>query len=279
MKKIISILLALSTASAIFAVSASARVLGDVNGDGVTNSVDALQILNYVVGNPSTINKNYADVDGSGAINSSDALVILTISVGNYKEPTNVDLMPEIIAPIFSSGKYTLSMTVSETDESGTVTQMPLTIMVDGNNFSLTTKTELGNTRFFIVDGVAKVVLVDYRITIVIPEEYLGDVDFGSIDFSNLDFTEGCNFVKSRYVSESGKKYTVDRYKSSDGSFYDYYFLNGSWVKSETLSANETIISTRTITEFKKGVDASYFKAVGFEMDLETFLALGGGLA
>lgn len=278
MKKIISILLALISVLSLFAVTASARALGDVNGDGATNSVDALQILNYAVGNPTTINEKYADVNGDGAINSSDALVILTISVGSYTEPTNVDLVPEVIAPVFASGKYTLTMTISEKDNTGAVTQTPVTIMVDGNKFSFTTQTEFGNTRLFVVDGVIKIAFSDHHFTVIVPKEYLGDLGFDSIDFGDLDLTEGTTYVKSRYVTEGGKTYTVDRYKSSDSSFCDYYFLNGSWVKSETLDASGTVVSTRTITEFKKGVDVSYFKSVGIEMDLDTIIGLAGGM-
>lgn len=285
MKKIISILLALISVLSLFAVTASARVLGDVNGDGVANSVDALQILNYVVGNPSTINEKYADVDGSGAINSSDALVILTISVGNYKEPTNVDLKSEIVTPILTSGQYTLSMNIIQKDDSGALVKTPLTMMVDGKNICVaTTVTSDGitlNMRMLIKNGQATVLLPDYRVAVAIPDEYLDGLDFGSIDFGNLNFSEGQTFVKSKYTTVSGKKYTVDVYKDSDGSFSEYYFLDGSWTKLDSIAADgTTVTASKEITQCKKGVDSSYFSTKGYwETDLETLMGLLGGLS
>lgn len=267
MKKIISILLALVTASSLFAVSASARVLGDVNSDGKVNSNDALQILLYAVGSASSLNPAYADVDGNGTINSADALKALMISVGNYDGPTEVDLKPEIINPIVTSGKYTLSVNVIEKDDSGTVSEMPVTMMVNGNDICIaTTITYEGttlNARLLIADGKAKIVLPDYYLTVIIPEEYLDGMDLGSIDFGSLDFSGDQTYVSSRFVTEKGKKYTVDSYKDAYGSITDYYFLNGKWAKSCNVDSKGNIISSREVTEFKKGVTSKYFSTLG----------------
>ncbi len=55
--------------------------LGDVDGDGLITSADALQVLQMVVG---TTELNYTgDVDGDGQITSADALQILNYVVGN----------------------------------------------------------------------------------------------------------------------------------------------------------------------------------------------------
>lgn len=285
MKKIISILLALSTASAIFAVSASARALGDVNGDGITNSVDALQILNYSVGNPSTINEKYADVDGSGAINSADALMILTISVGSYTGPTNVDLVPEIIAPVFASGKYTLSMNMDGTDENGAPVTTPLTIMVDGSNVCFETNMASQgldlDVRMLLKDGKAVAIIPEYKLAVTIPDKYFENIDLGAINLDDIDFTTGLKYVKSRYVTIDGKKHTVDTYKNSDGSFSEYYFLNGSWTKLNSVAADGTTVTAgKEITQLKKGVNSSYFSTKGYwETDLDTLMGLIGGMA
>ena len=50
MKKILSILLSALLAVSVLGISASARTLGDVDGNSKLNSVDALRILQYVVG-------------------------------------------------------------------------------------------------------------------------------------------------------------------------------------------------------------------------------------
>lgn len=60
-----------------------AKVTGDVNGDKKVNSVDALTILRYAVGQANITAENSrlnADANGDGKINSSDALLILRIS-------------------------------------------------------------------------------------------------------------------------------------------------------------------------------------------------------
>ena len=51
----------------------------------MTNSSDALKILQYSVGMAQDVDKNFADINRDGAINSSDALIALQISTGSYK--------------------------------------------------------------------------------------------------------------------------------------------------------------------------------------------------
>ncbi len=70
--------------TATFTVNVLAR-RGDVNGDGKTNSSDALRILQYSVGKITEIDKAYADANHDGKINASDALIALQISVESYK--------------------------------------------------------------------------------------------------------------------------------------------------------------------------------------------------
>ncbi|MEL6824324.1 MAG: dockerin type I domain-containing protein, partial [Calditrichota bacterium] len=63
--------------------------LGDVNGDGLCNSTDALIILTYDAGvsisDPAIldlINNGCGDTNGDGITNSTDALVLLTYDAG-----------------------------------------------------------------------------------------------------------------------------------------------------------------------------------------------------
>lgn len=77
--------------STTFVVNVLAR-RGDVNGDGRTNSSDALLILQYSVGKITEINSKYADANHDGRINSSDALIALQISVGSYNGELWFDL-------------------------------------------------------------------------------------------------------------------------------------------------------------------------------------------
>ena len=61
---------------------ADAIVVGDVNGDGQINTVDASYILMYLVGNaPEDFVEKAADVDGNGRIDTLDATAILKMLV------------------------------------------------------------------------------------------------------------------------------------------------------------------------------------------------------
>ncbi|MBQ7595695.1 MAG: dockerin type I repeat-containing protein [Clostridia bacterium] len=85
MKKVLSIILAavLTAGFSLAAFGADSVKYGDVTGNGVINSDDALQILNYSVGT-ATLSKEQmklADVSADNVINSYDALLILKFSV------------------------------------------------------------------------------------------------------------------------------------------------------------------------------------------------------
>lgn len=66
-----------------------AKATGDVNGDGHTNSFDAMAVLKHTTGfstmsQAETVRLN-ADVNGDGHINSSDALIILQVATGSIR--------------------------------------------------------------------------------------------------------------------------------------------------------------------------------------------------
>lgn len=78
-----------SKATLKFKVStASTPSLGDVNGDGSINSVDALHVLQHSVGSKTLTDeqKKRADVTKDGNVNSQDALKILQYSVGSISK-------------------------------------------------------------------------------------------------------------------------------------------------------------------------------------------------
>ena len=87
-KRIFAVVLAMAICLAIMPVTFAASCRGDVDGDGRTNSGDALLILRHVVGY--TIdNFDYyrADLNNDGSLNASDALRVLQIAVG-LDDPT-----------------------------------------------------------------------------------------------------------------------------------------------------------------------------------------------
>lgn len=56
---------------------------GDVNGDNAIDSADAVLVLNYSVGNTTSINTAAADMNHDGRIDSADAVLILNYAVNN----------------------------------------------------------------------------------------------------------------------------------------------------------------------------------------------------
>lgn len=253
MKKLTSLILALALAATVSAVSASARVYGDVDGNGQANSVDALQILKYSVGLSTEIDQKRADIDCNGTVNSADALAVLRASVGFYNGPTSIDNKADIIDPILKTGKFTLSTNI---DVEGTMT--PVTMMINGNNLCTEMTVQGIKTRMLILNGQAYMIFPSLRVYAKIDSSEIGSIDFG--DFSE---TDGMTFAGSKFVTEGGKTYICDSYKGADGSQSDYYFLNGKWVKMVDISGGET--TTQEITDFKAGVDSSYFSLSGLK--------------
>ena len=121
MKKLISIISALSLATAL-TVGSSAALLGDANDDGKINSADALCVLQYSVGTSvKGFNKANADVNGDGKINSADALKILRITVGLDQAENTPTVKGEIVRFYNDALKKTYSQvkkaTVTTSDE------------------------------------------------------------------------------------------------------------------------------------------------------------------
>ncbi len=256
MKKMLSILLSAILAASVFGISASARTLGDVDGNKTANSSDALKILMYSVGTLDTIDERLADVNCDGNVNSSDALTVLRISVNLYDGPTEVDLKPEIIDPIIKMGKFTLSTIMDMEDMDGKMQSIPVTIMVNGKNICTSMKYSGMNVRLLVLNGKAYMVVPDLKMYMEMSEE-----DLGGLDFSNINFDENQTYVGSSYSTYNGKTYTVDTYKSEDGSLTDYYFLDGKWATVTDHSANPE--ESMQIKDFKAGVNESYFSLKG----------------
>ena len=85
MKKALSILLMLSMLVGVFSVTVSARdqdwriddtfTLGDVNGDGYVDAVDAFDVVRYLVdADGASLNRDAADMDADGDITTADSL-------------------------------------------------------------------------------------------------------------------------------------------------------------------------------------------------------------
>ena len=85
MKKALSVLLMLSMLVGVFSVTVSARdqdwriddtfTLGDVNGDGYVDAVDAFDVVRYLADvEGASLDRNAADMDADGDITTADSL-------------------------------------------------------------------------------------------------------------------------------------------------------------------------------------------------------------
>ncbi|MBN1699010.1 MAG: hypothetical protein JW881_15940 [Spirochaetales bacterium] len=73
-----------ATNNIVIEIEQAEMVLGDVNGDGAINIIDALKTAQYYVGlDPSNFNPVAADTDCNGTINIVDALIIARYYVGS----------------------------------------------------------------------------------------------------------------------------------------------------------------------------------------------------
>jgi hypothetical protein len=257
MKKILSILLSAILAVSVLGISASARPLGDVDSDKKANAADALKILQYTVGALDAIDKRLADVNCDGTVNSADALIVLRICVGAYEGSTEVDLKPEVIDPIMKTGKFTLTTIVDTEDENGKPISIPSTIMVSGNNMCTSMKYSGMNVKLLILNGKVYMIMPDLKVYVEMSED-----DIGGLDIGNMTFDDNSTYAGSFYSTYDGKTYTVDSYRADDGSVTDYYFLNGKWAMVGEHSAKPE--AAQKITDFKAGVDESYFSLKGF---------------
>ena len=60
------------------------NVKGDANGDGTINAADIVEVVNYIMGNPSDkFGMGYADANGDGTVNAADIVTIVNTIMGN----------------------------------------------------------------------------------------------------------------------------------------------------------------------------------------------------
>lgn len=268
MKRFISVLLAITFIFA-FGVGASARLVGDVDSDGKTNSTDALMVLQHTVGKTSeSMNVDYADVNGDKKVNSTDALIVLKIAVGDYDGDLEVEdtlvtnYKAEIVDPIMATGIYTLT---TEVEVDGVVNTAE--IMIKGNDFCINTYSQDVTIRMLVLSG---------KTYLVIPMDLgLFKGVYGEID-RELDMNIGTpakvTYLKSEYVTIDGVEYICESYQREDGGMTDYYFKDGKWAMMGATSDGETQL--RKIVKFKKGVDESCFSLNGYrEVDLSNLMA------
>lgn len=266
MKKIISVALALTLVFSL-AVSAQARMVGDVNKDNKVNSSDALDVLSYSVGLIENIDKLRADVTNDGNINSADALVILQIAVGSYDGPLEIEdelvtsFKKDKVDPILKSGKYTLSTTIVSNG-----TGVPSTIMVNGNDMSVDMDIDLKLTK-----TTCRLLVLNGKCYLVIP----GLKIYGESNVtppSSIAGTEKSEYIKSEYFENNGKTYVIETYKATDGSVMQYYFLNGVWKLTVKVAADGTS-TTQRIDKFEAGVNEANFSLKGYtKVNLDSYL-------
>ena len=62
----------------------SPGIPGDANNDGTVNAADIVEVVNYIMGNPSEkFYEAFADANGDGVVNAADIVAIVNIIMGN----------------------------------------------------------------------------------------------------------------------------------------------------------------------------------------------------
>ena len=57
---------------------------GDANNDGTVNAADIVEVVNYIMNNPSEkFDEKSADANGDGVVNAADIVTIVNIIMGN----------------------------------------------------------------------------------------------------------------------------------------------------------------------------------------------------
>ena len=256
MKKVISFFLAIICAFC-FASTATARLVGDVNSDGTTNSTDALKILQYAVGKITEINTEYADINKDNKINSGDALIVLKIAVGSYDGDLEVDdnittsYKKDVVDPILKSGEFTLKTEITNAKGTNVVTTM-----ISNKNACIETQAQGQTVRLLVLDSKTYLVVPDFIAPGV--SVYMNSTEKVDLSIGNADDAE---YVKSENVTVDGETLVCETYELKDGTVSSYYFKDGKWVMLKVTTNGET--TTQKILEFKKGVDKSKFSLNG----------------
>ncbi len=72
------------------------QIMGDVNGDGVVDVADAVETVNYILGNASTIfNKSNADMNSDGKISVFDVTAIINIILSGSDNPATSRMLEQ----------------------------------------------------------------------------------------------------------------------------------------------------------------------------------------
>ena len=256
MKKFISFFLAIICAFS-FALTASARLVGDVDSSGKANSSDALLILQYSVGKITEINEKYADINQDGKINSSDALLVLKISVGSYEGDLEVEdelvttYKKDVVDPIMSSGKFTLKTEATVEGKTAVATTM-----INGKDICVETTAEGMTVRVLVLSSKTYLVVPDF-IAPGIGVYWAYDQEINPTMGNAAD----AKYVKSEKVTVDGEELICETYELKDGTVSEYYFKDGKWVMLSVTADGET--TTQKILDFKKGVDSSKFSLKG----------------
>ncbi len=260
MKRFISLMLAVVLIFS-FAVSASARLVGDVDSSGKVNSTDALITLRHAVDNSIEINEKFADVNGDKIINSTDALIILKISVGTYNGDLEVDdelvtsYLTDVLHPIMGTGEYTI---ITELVIDGEATDA--TLMAKGDDICIEMVVEGKTARILLLDGKNYIVFPDFMSIPLLGSVGVYDEIDIDVDFSMTDSLTA-TYIKSEYVTVDGVEYICESYDISNGATSQYYFKDGKWTMYGTLKDGET--SCQKIKSYKKGVNKSAFSLDG----------------
>ncbi len=290
MKKIIALALALVLAFGCFGISSFAAEeevkYGDVNGDNLINSMDALAVLKSATGitNLSVKEIAIADVTADRKVNSNDALAILksatgsaqiTKSYSSTKKAKNIDTT-------FNSTAYTFSINYKVPEEDGVTIKdgaMEMVFTTNGTSKAIVSKMEIDMKDALNEAGFPTLVSiyfpVEYRLLHLNGKNYelMPAMEFMGQTITEATYEEtqeDISFSFDSYVS----LFTIDMiYSGTDTNGTERFIADEDMICDFYFSGNtptKLVISQGTQTEefglnyFKKTAETSYLTLNGF---------------
>lgn len=260
MKKLISFVFALALIG-LFAVCAQARSVGDVDKNGLVNSIDALKVLNYAVGLEKDIDTKTADVNLDGTINSNDALIVLQTAVGLLDEIKDCETpvcKTTYLDPIFKTEKYTIEM--------NSVYYNGETIIINGSNAADVIDTKWFKEISLYKNGKNYNILPEHKKYAELPTQ-------NNIADNFKKYLTNLTYVGTTVGTLNQKTYRCEIFKSSDDCICKFYFSGTNWeYLIVTDSTGKSNVMASQIRSFSGSVDEALFSLNGYEkMDIDSF--------
>lgn len=201
MKKIISVISALSLTAGLAVAASAANYLGDADKNGTVNSADALAILEYSVGKTTEIDVKFADINKDKEVNSADALEALRISVGEIAAEEIKEEEPEKNPLDFSKAEIIEFYNKAITDS-----RMGKVKVTNTENVSITINSITGGN---LVKSIANGIVESYAKPTTATKTFVN----GKCDSETLGYFSACSNIDADGVAKAEIKKSGNGYE------------------------------------------------------------------